>query len=118
MSELPSKFHVEKTDRFPNFTFIQLAKQNVTSQDLYHWSAPIDLIEQYQYYLNQPSTSLGTDVFYNCTMPRFGPICQYELDYYRSHHLTLYEIILDAYHVHRSFTTTFACYTHLNCNHV
>ncbi|CAF4700849.1 unnamed protein product, partial [Rotaria sp. Silwood2] len=53
MSELPSKSHIEKTDFFPKFTFDQLSKQNITSQQLYLWSTPIDIIEDYQFYLNQ-----------------------------------------------------------------
>jgi hypothetical protein len=44
----------------------KLAKQNITSQQLYLWPASIDLIERYQLYLNDSSSI--TDMFYNCTM--------------------------------------------------
>ena len=48
MSELPSKFIIEAFDFHTKLNFTDLAKQNITSQQLYHWSAPIDLIEDYQ----------------------------------------------------------------------
>ena len=57
ISELSSKFKIENVNSFPKFTFAELSKQNITSQQLYLWSAPIDLIENYQFYLNQLSTS-------------------------------------------------------------
>ncbi|CAF2726603.1 unnamed protein product [Rotaria sp. Silwood2] len=107
MNDLSSKFHIKNNDIFSNFTFVDLLKQNITSQQLYLWSASIDLVERYQFYLNQLSTlndkSLETQIFYNCTLPRFGSMCQYEIidDYYRA-----YE--------YRS--TNFTCYTHLQCN--
>ncbi|CAF1398591.1 unnamed protein product [Adineta steineri] len=44
MSELPPKFQVEEHDFFPKFTFSELSNQNITSQQLYLWSAPIDNI--------------------------------------------------------------------------
>ncbi|CAF4587903.1 unnamed protein product, partial [Rotaria magnacalcarata] len=51
MSELPSIFPIETNNQFPKFTFAELSKLNITSQQLYRWSAPIDIIEDYQYYL-------------------------------------------------------------------
>ena len=92
---------MKKNNFFPKFTFDELSKENITSQQLYLWSAPIDIIEHYQFYLNQLSTSndlsLAKEIFYNCTLPRFGPICQYEFDYYDPNHSSLYEIIHDFY---------------------
>jgi hypothetical protein len=74
MNEFSSKFDVEeKTNHFPKFYFYELSKQNMCSEQLYLWLAPIDLIENYQLYL-----SLSKEIFYNCTLPRFGPRCQYE----------------------------------------
>jgi hypothetical protein len=118
MGELPSKFNVENNDLFSKLTFNELEKQNITSEQLYFWSAPIDIIEDYQLYLNQLSNlSLGKQVYYNCTMPRFGPMCQYQLHYHYSHHSTLYEIIRDFYLLNQSESiTTLTCYTHLKCN--
>jgi hypothetical protein len=48
MSELPTKFHMKPNHIDPIYTFDQLAEKNVTTEQLYHWSAPIDLIEQYR----------------------------------------------------------------------
>ena len=62
------------------FTFAQLAQSNITVEQLLLWSATIDLIERYSYYLNQPmihSSLSMEDVFYNCTNPWFGSRCQY-----------------------------------------
>ena len=70
---------IKENNRDQKFTFDQLTKQNITNQQLYLWSAPIDLIERYQFYLNQLNkksheTSLGSEVFYNCALPSFGPV--------------------------------------------
>jgi hypothetical protein len=120
MSELPSKFNIEKNEFFSKFTFAELSKQNITSQQLYLWSAPIDLIEHYQFYLNQLSTtndsSLSTKTFYNCTMPRFGPMCQYQLHYHYLDQSSLNDIVRDFYRTYEYKPTTFTCYKHLKCN--
>ncbi|CAF4272069.1 unnamed protein product, partial [Rotaria sordida] len=57
MDELATNFHIEKHNSFLKFTFGELSKRNITSQQLYLWSTPIDIIERYQFYLNQLSTS-------------------------------------------------------------
>ncbi|CAF3755523.1 unnamed protein product [Rotaria sp. Silwood1] len=114
------EFHIENNDVFPKFTFAELSKQNITSQQLYFWSAPIDVVERYQFYLNQLSTSndifLESQKFYNCTLPRFGSMCQYEITYYNQNHSSLYEIIHDYYRTFEYNLTNFTCYTHLQCN--
>jgi hypothetical protein len=119
MSELPSKFNIENNDFFPKFTFAALSKQNITSQQLYLWSAPIDVVERYQFYLNQLLTSndlsISMEAFYNCTLPRFGSMCQYEFDYHHPVHSSLYEIIDDFYHQYEYKPTNLTCYTHLQC---
>ncbi|CAF5173032.1 unnamed protein product, partial [Rotaria sp. Silwood1] len=98
----------------------ELSKLSITSQQLYLWSAPIDLVERYQFYLNQLLTfnaiSLEKQVFYNCTLPRFGSMCQYEIIYYHSNHSSLYEMIRDYYLLYEYNPTNFTCYTHLQCN--
>jgi hypothetical protein len=114
MSEFPSKFHIEANNLFPNFTFGELSKDNISSQHLYDWSAPIDVIERYQFYLNQLSTSndlsLETQIFYNCTWPRFGLMCQYEF-YYNNPNLASFQgIVRDFYNSYRSSPTTLTCY--------
>ncbi|CAF2569091.1 unnamed protein product [Rotaria sp. Silwood2] len=114
------KYHIGNNNGFSKFTFAELAKQNITSQQLYHWSAPIDVAEHYQFYLNQFSTSndifLETRVFYNCTLPRFGLMCRYEITYYHQNYSSLYEIIHDYYSTYAYNPTNFTCYTHLKCN--
>ncbi|CAF3637697.1 unnamed protein product [Rotaria sp. Silwood1] len=120
MNDLSSKFHIENNNIFPKFTFVELLKHNITSQQLYIWLAPINIVERYQFYLNQLSTyndkSLETQIFYNCTLPRFGSTCQYEIIYYNQNHLSLYEIIHDYYHTYKYNPTNFTCYSHLQCN--
>jgi hypothetical protein len=48
LSELPSKFNF-----LSKFTFLELSRQNISSEQLCIWSAPINLIERYQFYLNR-----------------------------------------------------------------
>jgi hypothetical protein len=120
MSELPWKFNVENDNLFSIFTFAELSKQNITSEKLYLWPTPIDIIERYQFYLNQLSTSnylsLGTEVFYNCTMQRFGPMCQYQLYFHYPFHLSLYDIVRDFQLQHEYHPINLTCYIDLECN--
>jgi hypothetical protein len=53
-------------------SFVQLAAREISSRQLYLWSSPIDLIEQYQSYLNQSSPSKDMEYFSNCTWPHLG----------------------------------------------
>ncbi|CAF3851051.1 unnamed protein product [Rotaria sordida] len=119
MDKLPTDFHIEKHNSFPKFTFGELSKRNITSQQLYLWSTPIDIVERYQFYLNQLSTSydksLETQIFYNCTFPRFGPMCQCEMNYYYESQLSLYDIIHDYYNRYPYNSTSLTCYIHLQC---
>ncbi|CAF2823515.1 unnamed protein product [Rotaria sp. Silwood2] len=121
MSECPSKWYIQKNNQDQNFAFAELYKLNITSEQLYLWSAPMDVIERYQFYLNLLLTSnslsslMAAHIFYNCTSPRFGPLCQYSLDAYKSHHLTLNEIIHEFY-LHEYEPITLTCYTHLQCD--
>ena len=117
MSESSSIFDVERNNSFQKFTFADLAKTNITSQQLYSWSAPIDTIENYQFYLNQLSTSnddssLSMKVFYNCTLPRFGPFCQYQLHY----HSFSNDLINEFYQMNMYNPKDLTCYEHLQCH--
>ncbi len=120
MSELSSKFNIETFDFHAKLTFVDLAKENITSQQLYLWSAPIDLIEHYQFYLNQFSTKndsiLSNKIFYNCTWPRFGPKCQYEFYNRSSDHLSSYDTIHHFYKTFEYIPVNLTCYKHLQCN--
>ncbi|CAF0936396.1 unnamed protein product [Rotaria sp. Silwood1] len=121
MSEWPSKWKFQKNNQDQNFTFVVLYMLNITSEQLYFWSAPMDVVEHYQFYLNllltsnTSSSSMATYMFYNCTSPRFGPLCQYSLDAYKYHHLTVNEIIRE-YYLYEYEPTTLTCYTHLQCD--
>jgi len=65
----------------PIVTFKELDERNVSSFDLYTWSAPIDLVEQYQAYRERKiddETNTALTKFYNCSLVhRFGSLCQY-----------------------------------------
>jgi len=116
LNEILTNSPTNNTMTSPKFSFLQLSQQNVTSQDLYRWSAPIDLIEDYQFYLNQQLLSVEEKFFYNCTLPRFGSLCQYELISYHQDFSSLKDII---HHFFGNFDydsiTTFTCYIDLQC---
>ena len=107
-----------------NFTFNQLRLMNVTCERLYSWSAPIDLAEQYQIYLNGDD-SLSATMFHNCTQGWFGFICQYS---FRLPEPTLSfasivktKFQLKQWYHDRAIKTThiftnLSCYTHVKCN--
>ncbi|CAF1065274.1 unnamed protein product [Adineta steineri] len=120
MSEWPSQWHIEKNNQDQYFTFAQLYQQHITSEQLHLWSTPLDIIEYYELYLNQrlisnTSVAITINGFYNCTSPRFGPLCQYSLEIYQSDHLTLNEMIYE-YYLHEYQPTSLTCYIHLECD--
>ncbi|CAF0854311.1 unnamed protein product [Adineta steineri] len=46
------------------------------------WSSSIELAEQYEYYIDQPTRSnLSNEKFFNCTQPWFGSRCQYSFEF-------------------------------------
>ncbi|CAF0823055.1 unnamed protein product [Rotaria sp. Silwood1] len=57
MSEWPSKWNIQKNNQDQNFTFAEFYKLNITSEQLYLWSAPMNVVERYQFYLNLLLTS-------------------------------------------------------------
>ncbi|CAF0930165.1 unnamed protein product [Adineta steineri] len=118
LSEWASEWKIENS-RDENFTFSELRNRNITGQQLYLWSAPLDLIERYQFYLNQPLNSTKTDIetelFYNCTFPWFGPVCQYMFDQYESNHSSFAAMIHDFYQ-NGNDMNSLTCYTHLQCD--
>ncbi|CAF1576537.1 unnamed protein product, partial [Rotaria sordida] len=59
--------------------------------------------------------SLEREIFYNCTLPRFGSLCQYEINYVHKNYSSLYDMIND-YYKERYFNPEVNCYTHLQCN--
>jgi hypothetical protein len=61
------------------YTFAQLYRNGVTCDELLSWSAPIDLVENYQIYLNDKNDSVTSSLEYHrCSSEfYFGPHCQY-----------------------------------------
>ncbi|CAF4126302.1 unnamed protein product, partial [Adineta steineri] len=120
MSEWPSQWNIKNNNQDQYFTFAQLYQLNISSEQLHLWSTPLDIIEYYELYLNQrlisnTSVVMAINGFYNCTPPRFGPLCEYSLEMYQSDHLTLNEMIHD-YYLHEYQPTTLTCYIHLECD--
>ncbi|CAF3844781.1 unnamed protein product [Rotaria sp. Silwood1] len=66
--------------------FEELHEKQITSEQLYLWPAPIDIVEHYEHYLNNPSTQTSKQVFYNCTHGFFGQYCQYSFEWFISFH--------------------------------
>ncbi|CAF1538846.1 unnamed protein product [Adineta ricciae] len=103
------------------YTFAELDANAISTTQLFEWSAPIEIIENYQMYLENKNNNiilkkLNTDekyLFYNCTQPWYGSRCQYSF-MWKQNTLELYidRIFSDA---HLSPTLP-ACYIHLNCN--
>ncbi|CAF4054951.1 unnamed protein product, partial [Adineta steineri] len=94
-------------------TFDELKKKSVTAKDLMEWSSPIDLIERYEYFL-QMNKSSSNEVFYNCTLPWFGPLCQYKFIVNQSFPQLIETI--DYRYGDRDVNASFTCYIHLKCN--
>ena len=121
LTESPSQWKFQDNHLDQKFTFDQLHQQNLTSEQLYLWSAPIDVIERYQFYLNQlsmanHSLSITTQFFYNCTSPRFGPFCQYSLEINYDVNDSSLNKAINEFYQQKFQPTTLTCYTHFECN--
>ena len=119
LTTAPTTGKLKESDKDQRFSFDELYQQNITSEQLYRWSAPIDTVESYQLYINQrqiqPSSSwIETAWFYNCTSSRFGPTCQYSFEDMRADYSTIEEFLLDFYR-HEYQPSNLTCYTHLTC---
>ena len=112
LSESTENFHIDQEDVFPKFTFADLWNEQITTEQLYHWSVPIDIIERYQ----TKDMSLSNEMIYNCSWPRFGSYCQYEIDHDHGAHSTLHEIITSYYRTYPYHPSTLTCYEHLSCD--
>ncbi|CAF3856481.1 unnamed protein product, partial [Rotaria sp. Silwood1] len=97
------------------FTFEDLRKQNITSEMLIEWSAPVDLIENYQIYLDNHSAP-SSFIFYNCTFPWFGSHCEYSFDKpeFSFAKQVLKRFGTDVYRL--QIPDILPCYTHLQCD--
>jgi hypothetical protein len=120
MNEWSSKWNITKNSVGEVFTFADLSYLNITGQQLYLWSASMDIIEKYQIYLDERLISnqplMSAERYYNCTLPRFGPMCQYSFDNYQSDHLSLNETLYDFYLKNYESKRNQTCYQHLQCN--
>ncbi|CAF1508480.1 unnamed protein product [Adineta ricciae] len=121
LSEFFVNVNLEENDRFPKYTFAQLSQENITSGQLLLWSAPIDLVEDYQFYLNQLSIAkydlvLSKKVFSNCTLPRFGSTCQYEYDFLDDMNFPIYNYEEIVNRLGQLQITRLTCYVHLSCD--
>ena len=101
--------------------FEQLREHSVSSADLLAWKAPIDLIESYQIYLNNPHKVSSGQVYHNCSALWFGQHCQYTF----GSNLTFSEIVEGVFLAKSTSPgvknqsslqfTNLTCYAHLNC---
>ena len=115
LTELTPNSNVEGNYFGEKLTFVDLAKGNITGEELYLWSAPIDLTERYEFYLiSNESSSTINDFFYNCTSRRFGLLCQYSFDF-SDEYLSLSEMIFN-YYQDDYLPENFTCYMHLECD--
>jgi hypothetical protein len=93
-------------------SFKELKNENITSEQLLQWFAPIDIAEKYQMNLND------SDVFHNCSSPWFGSRCQYKFDYDSS--LSFGDIVHTTFiNQHKTIlnVSSGSCYRFLNdCN--
>ena len=115
--DISSMFRIQISNKISKYTFKELDEQNITCEHLYYWSASIDIIEQYQLYLNTNDTNLARRIFYNCTLPRFGPQCQYEFTVYDETSSSLYANIQKTLRDrHDGIPSAVTCYEYLECD--
>ena len=101
----------------PRFSFEDLQQANITSDQLYTWSAPVDLIEHYQSYLENKNSSSSKFWFYNCTYPWFGTRCEYSFDKSESSFFQQVETsFLTKRAVFAPEYQKISCYIHLQCD--
>ena len=97
LSEWPSQWDTQNNGLHNVLTFLDLFKMNITSTQLYLWSAPMDVVENYQLYLDQIFIDGLSIAIIIAHLPRFGPLCQYSFDDHQLDHSSLSEIILNAF---------------------
>jgi len=119
LSESSSKWKIEKTNHHQKLTFAELRRDNISSQQLYLWSASMDIIERYQFYLDQSSnsneTKISKELFYNCTSPWFGPMCQYMFDQLEFDHSSFTQMI-EKFYRNLNDMNSLTYYIYLKCN--
>ncbi|CAF2972286.1 unnamed protein product, partial [Rotaria sp. Silwood2] len=106
-------FTIDKN--IPVLSFYDMYQRNVSSVQLYLWSANLDVIEEYEAFSQNPSNrhiNESSLKFYNCSSKhKFGRFCQYSFGFQIPFdHLV--ESVLTKTHAAPFMTT---CYEHLNC---
>lgn len=104
-------------------SFSELRAYKITSHQLFLWSAPIDLIENYQIYLinsSETAFTLGSQRFYNCTWPLFGSFCQFKFDIL---HRSFADLINNALSSldgkpENPLKRSLPCYTGIQCDYI
>jgi hypothetical protein len=64
-------------------SFHHLQSQHISELDLLGWYAPIDVIDQYQLFLDQNTTTNDLYFWCNCTSETFGARCEYTFEQYK-----------------------------------
>jgi hypothetical protein len=114
-----------------SFRFDELDKRNITSLQLYSWSAHLDLVEEYQAFRenrNDQTNNRSSRLFYNCSSKqKLGLFCQYSFNSNVSpKSQKLYEyalffkekfdkIVVNVLKASSSVLSNGTCYIHLNC---
>lgn len=80
MKEIENLAIIINNNILSSMAFEEMRKEKINAKDLLSWSAPIDLIENYQSYLESESISLMSEWYYNCSGEWFGQFCQYTFD--------------------------------------
>ncbi len=97
---------------YSKLTFAEMNERNINAKDLLSWSAPIDLIERYESYLETPNTFSMFEPYKNCTALWFGPNCQYTFD---SNEL-FSDIVRATFISKEIYLTDWSCYVLIKCN--
>ncbi|CAF3923753.1 unnamed protein product [Rotaria sordida] len=110
----------ESIEKSVSWTFVELKEKQVSSEDLLSWSAPIDLAERYEIFLNNPNVSYSPlqTIFHNCSEAWFGFQCEYTFD---EKYRTFSELVLDFFAGKSDYRpdskwTNGTCYTYLPCD--
>ena len=93
--------------------------KGITSEQLYTWQAPIDLIERYELYLNNPIELLQEQKFYNCTSPWFGLFCELSFNTSIEFSQLIKRIFSSKYGTSKGDVgkvTNYTCYEHIKCD--
>jgi len=101
-------------------TFEELKMSNISSEHLLSWSIPIELIEEYEFYLNEQTNSLSEVELLNCSKPWFGHECQYS--FLIDEQMSFDEIVEHEFSSRLSWKDSsndelvdLTCYVHLKC---